>query len=133
MGRSTPIDRPPVLRGKVSGMTRQQCIRLYAGLFAVIGVGLFSASLARAQRSRPSSSKNTSQRKLSPRQIAERTGPSVVLLLTADEGGNPIALGSGFFVANDRIVTNYHVIKDASQIFVRIAGRKRLYKISFPG
>ncbi len=133
MGWSTPIDRPPVLRGKVSGMTRQQCIRFYAGLFAVIGVGLFSASLARAQRSRPSSAKNTSQRKLLPRQIAERTGPSVVLLLTADEGGNPIALGSGFFVANDRIVTNYHVIKDASQIFVRIAGRKRLYKISFPG
>jgi hypothetical protein len=56
-----------------------------------------------------------------------------VLLLTTDEAGDPVALGSGFFVASDRIVTNYHVIKDASQIFVKFAGRKRLYKILFPG
>lgn len=112
-------------------MTLQRII-LSAGL-TLIAVGLFSPSVALAQTNRPLNSRNPPQRRLSARQIAQRTGPSVVLLLTADEGGDPIALGSGFFVSSDRIATNYHVIKDASQIFVKFAGRKGLYKISFPG
>lgn len=110
-----------------------QRIMFSAGLLALIGVGLFFSSATVAQTNRPPKSRNPPQRKLSARQIAQRTTPSVVLLLTTDEGGNPIALGSGFFVASDRIATNYHVIKDAAQIFLKFAGRKRLYKISSPG
>lgn len=53
-----------------------------------------------------------------------------MLLVTADESGNPIALGSGFFVENWLIATNYHVIKDASQIYVKIVGRRGRYKIT---
>jgi hypothetical protein len=108
-------------------------IILSAGLLAVIGAGSFHPSLAPAQTSRPSRSKNTPQRKLSARQIAQRTSPSVVLLLTTDEGGNPIALGSGFFVQSNVIATAYHVIKDAPQIYAKLVGRNGRHKISSMG
>jgi len=114
-------------------MIRPRRISLFAELLGVIAVGFCYPSFALAQTNRPSRPISSAAQKLSARQIAKRIAPSVVLLLTTDESGNPIALGSGFFVASDRLATNYHVIKDASQIFVKVAGRKRLYKISFPG
>jgi S1-C subfamily serine protease len=106
---------------------------LSAGLLALIGMGLFSPSVARAQTNRAPRARNTPQRKLSARQIAQRTGPSVVLLVTTDEGGNPIALGSGFFIQSNVIATANHVIKDAPQIYAKIAGRRARHKISFVG
>src|SRR5882724_49688 len=129
----TPRIDKPTWVGRTVGSVILHRIILSVRLLAVMGIGLLSFSVEFAQVKHPSKSKNNTPQTLTARQIAQRTAPSVVLLVTTDEGGNPIALGSGFFVANDRIVTNYHVIKDASQIFVRIAGRKRLYKISFPG
>lgn len=56
-----------------------------------------------------------------------------MLLVTADEGDNPIALGSGFFVQSNVIATANHVIKDAPQIYAKIAGRRARHKISFIG
>lgn len=110
-----------------------QRIMLSIGLLALIGVGLFSPCVALAQTNRAPRSRNTPQRKLSARQIAQRTSPSVVLLVTADEGDTPIALGSGFFVQSNVIATANHVIKDAPQIYAKIAGRRASYKISFIG
>lgn len=107
-------------------MTLQRII-LSAGL-TLISVGLFSPALA--QTNRPLKSKNPPQRKLSARQIAERTAPSVVLLVTTDESGNPIALGSGFFVQGNVIATTYHVIKAAPQIYAKIVGRTGRHKIT---
>src|SRR2546422_3199100 len=106
---------------------------LSAGLLVLIGMGLFSPSVSLAQTNRPPKSRNSSQRKLSARQIAQRTGPSVVLLVTADEGGNPIALGSGFFVQSNVIATACHVIKDAPQIYAKIVGRRGRHKITVIG
>ena len=113
-------------------MTLQR-IMLSAGLLALIGMGLFSPSAALAQTNRPPKSRNPSQRKLSARQIAQRTGPSVVLLVTTDEGDNPIALGSGFFVQSNVIATAYHVIEDASRIYAKIVGRRGRHKITVIG
>jgi len=123
------IDKPSPIGRRVRSVTLQRII-LSAGLLALIGVGSFSPSVALAQTNRPPKSGNPPQRKLSARQIAERTAPSVVLLVTTDEADNPIALGSGFFVETWLIATNYHVIKDASQIYVKIVGQKGRYKIS---
>jgi S1-C subfamily serine protease len=97
----------------------------------LLAIAFAFSSVVLAQTNRPQRARNPSQPKLSARQIAQRTAPSVVLLVTTDEGGNPIALGSGFFVANYRIATNYHVVKDASEIFAKIVGRRGIYKISF--
>ncbi|MCM3873685.1 MAG: S1C family serine protease [Pyrinomonadaceae bacterium] len=98
-------------------------------LYLAFALAFSSVSLAQTNRTRRP--QNPPQQKLSARKIAQRTAPSVVLLVTTDEDGNPTALGSGFFAANYRIATNYHVVKDASEIFAKLVGRRGIYKISF--
>jgi S1-C subfamily serine protease len=44
---------------------------------------------------------------------------SVVLLIGFDANNQPLALGSGFFVKNDIIATNMHVIEGASSVKAR--------------
>jgi hypothetical protein len=66
---------------------------------------------------------------LSSREIARRSFPSVVLLLTEDESGKPISLGSGFFVRSNLIATSRHVIRHASRIYVRVIGQTRVYEV----
>src|SRR5438552_2848550 len=47
------------------------------------------------------------------RGIASRAFPSVVMLVTEDPRGQPLAIGSGFFVREDVIASNAHVIEGA--------------------
>lgn len=54
--------------------------------------------------------------KLSAEEIYEKCGPSAVEISVIADNGE--FLGSGFFVADGMIVTNYHVIKGASEITV---------------
>jgi cytochrome c-type biogenesis protein CcmH/NrfG len=89
--------------------------------FITIFVGLSLTSSALAQTTRP--------RTLTAREIAQRAFPSVVLLVTEDEKGKAISLGSGFFVRNDVVATNYHVLKDASRILARVVGSKTVYEV----
>jgi hypothetical protein len=53
---------------------------------------------------------------LTPAEIARRAFPSVVLLSMQDARGQPISLGSGFFVGNDVVATNFHVIDQAAAL-----------------
>lgn len=64
------------------------------------------------------------------RQLAQSTFPSVVLLTMQDANGQPISLGSGFFVANGVIVTNLHVVQGASSGQVKLVGQTRTYPVS---
>ncbi len=55
-----------------------------------------------------------SQRPASLPDVARTVSPSVVLIVTSDKNGNPLAEGSGFIVdPNGLIATNLHVIKGA--------------------
>ena len=65
----------------------------------------------------------------SARAIADVAFRSVVLVTMEDAGGRPIATASGFFAREDLVVTNYHVVKDASRGHVKIVGENATYVI----
>lgn len=64
------------------------------------------------------------------RQIAQNAFPSVVILVMEDANGQPVSLGSGFFVKNDIIATNLHMLEGASRGYVKIVGQKHKYEIA---
>ena len=51
---------------------------------------------------------------LSPELIYSNSRASVVTVLTFDASRAPLTQGSGFIVANNRVVTNYHVVAGCS-------------------
>jgi tetratricopeptide (TPR) repeat protein len=82
---------------------------------------LYLAQSGFAQSSRPPV--------LTAREIAQQARPSVVMVVTEDSSGNPVMQGSGFFVRDDLIATNYHVIEDARRIKIKLAGRREFYVV----
>jgi tetratricopeptide (TPR) repeat protein len=62
------------------------------------------------------------------REIARNAFPSVVLVVADSGEGHRGSLGSGFFVQDDLIVTNYHVVKGYSRISVKLVGHKEIYQ-----
>ncbi|MSU37440.1 MAG: hypothetical protein EXS36_20545, partial [Pedosphaera sp.] len=53
-------------------------------------------------------------------QIASATFPSVVLLVMEDERGQPVSLGSGFFVKEKVIASNFHVVEKAARGYTKL-------------
>ncbi len=62
--------------------------------------------------------------------IAKKAFPSVVLLTMADSHGQPLSFGSGFFVTEDLIVTNVHVVSGASQGRANCVGQSNSYTVA---
>ena len=61
------------------------------------------------------------QSSLTGEQIVEFVAPSVVLILTGKGGGQLAATGSGLIVlSNGALLTAYHLVKDASEVQVRL-------------
>jgi len=60
-------------------------------------------------------------------QIAKQAFRSTVLLVMEDDNGQPLSLGSGFFVDNGKIATNLHVIEGASRGYAKVLGLKSKY------
>ncbi len=52
-----------------------------------------------------------------------RLKKGVVIVTTFDDSGKPLLQGSGFFIDSDQVATNFHVIKNASQIRVESFNR----------
>ena len=75
------------------------------------------------------SGQNSDLPALTPKQIAQRTLPSIVILVMNNGDNNPITTGSGFFVTEDTIVTNYHVVRNAVLGAVKIYGGDEVYSI----
>ena len=65
----------------------------------------------------------------SPQQIAKKALASTVLLVMEDANGQPLSLGSGFFVKNDQVATNLHVVKGASRGYAKLVNQKTKYDI----
>ncbi len=53
-------------------------------------------------------------------QLVKRIKPSAVAIETFDARGNTLSRGSGFFIANDRIITNRHVIEKSSRVEIHL-------------
>lgn len=62
-------------------------------------------------------------------EIAKKAFRSTVLLLMEDANGQPISLGSGFFVRGGEIATNLHVIQGAARGYAKLVGEKTKYEI----
>ncbi len=115
-------------------------------ILIIIFLSSFSASgQNKRQRTQPIS-KTPTQTSLTPRQIAEKVSKSVVLIVTQDADGEPLAQGSGFFYnvpaslsakSNGQLVdgktnlvaTNLHVFKRAWQGYIKTLNDGATYKI----
>ncbi|MGH9970257.1 MAG: trypsin-like peptidase domain-containing protein [Pyrinomonadaceae bacterium] len=62
------------------------------------------------------------------REIARNAFPSVVLVLAENAKAHRTSLGSGFFIRDNLIVTNYHVIKGSLRISVKLVGHEDAYR-----
>jgi len=99
------------------------CLGLFA--FAIL---LFTQETALAQQT------VLSNENLPIEKIVEKTMPSVVLVLTGKGAGVLDKVGSGVVVRNDGIIlTAYHVIKDATQVQVRLKNGEIYDKVDLLG
>lgn len=64
------------------------------------------------------------------RDIAKQVFPSVVMLVMEDKSGQPLSLGSGFFVQEKIIATNLHVVEGSAGGYAKIVGEKQKYAIA---
>jgi S1-C subfamily serine protease/tetratricopeptide (TPR) repeat protein len=64
------------------------------------------------------------------RAIAHKTFPSVVLLTMESANGEDRYLGSGFFVREGIVATNFHVVKGSAKGSARVVGMKTEYPIA---
>ncbi len=62
-------------------------------------------------------------------QIAQTAFGSTVLLVMEDANGQPIGLGSGFFVQPNQIATNLHVVEGAARGYAKLVGKKTKHDI----
>lgn len=62
-------------------------------------------------------------------QIAQKSYSSVVMLVMEDSNGQPLSLGSGFFVKQNIVATNFHVIEGAARGYAKIVDKKTKYDI----
>ncbi len=67
---------------------------------------------------------------LTPRAIAAAALPSTVLLVLRNRITDTSKTGSGFFVGKDVIATNFHVIEDSHEGYVKIYGSKTTHEIT---
>ena len=52
----------------------------------------------------------------------------VALIISYDQEGIPFSQGSGFFINNDSLVTNYHVIEGASRVEIKLLGNESIIR-----
>ena len=65
----------------------------------------------------------------SVQRIAREAFGSTVLLIMEDPNGQPLSLGSGFFVGENAIASNLHVVEGAGSGFARIVGQDAKHEI----
>ena len=90
---------------------------------ALLAAALLWPSSAPAQKTRR-------EQPLSPREIAQKSFPSLVVVVAENVGGRTQTQGSGFFVRPGVVATNYHVIRNAKTIYVRVVKQEKVYAVT---
>ncbi len=72
---------------------------------------------------------NTSNATSTRVEIAKKVFPSIALLVMEDSHRQPLSLGSGFFVSENILITNVHVVEGAASGYVKLTGEKKKYAI----
>ena len=62
-------------------------------------------------------------------EIAKKAFRSTVLLVMEDANGQPLSLGSGFFVRDGEIASNLHVVEGAARGYAKLVGEKTKHAI----
>lgn len=62
-------------------------------------------------------------------EIARKAFSSTVLLVMEDANGQPLFLGSGFFVSDGEVASNLHVVEGAARGYAKIVGQESKYEI----
>lgn len=62
-------------------------------------------------------------------EVAKKAFGSTVLLVMEDGNGQPLSLGSGFFVRNGEIASNLHVVEGAARGYAKIIGQKAKHDV----
>ncbi|MBN2270275.1 MAG: serine protease [Sedimentisphaerales bacterium] len=62
-------------------------------------------------------------------EVARKAFTSTVLLVMEDANGQPLSLGSGFFVRDGEVASNLHVVEGAARGYAKIVGQKSKYDI----
>jgi hypothetical protein len=57
-------------------------------------------------------------------EIAKKAFASTVLLVMEDANGQPLSLGSGFFIRDGEIASNLHVVEGAARGYAKLVGQK---------
>jgi tetratricopeptide (TPR) repeat protein len=58
-------------------------------------------------------------------QLVRQIKPSAVAIETFDRTGKTLSRGSGFFIANDQIITNRHVIEKSNRVEIHLSNGKK--------
>jgi hypothetical protein len=95
--------------------------RIRASLIAALLAGLLVPIGAEAL---PTQAQNRTAQ-----EVARKTFPSTVLLVLEDANGQPLSLGSGFFVRDGEVVSNLHVVEGGARGYAKIVGQKAKYEI----
>lgn len=64
-----------------------------------------------------------------PKEIAAQAFPSVVMIVTGDSHSQPLAIGSGFFVKENVIASNAHVIEGAVGGYAKLVGQDEKFNL----
>jgi S1-C subfamily serine protease len=97
------------VRSRISVSNNDQ-VRFITGLAAILSVFLAASPITAHEPSKKEASLKR----------------AVVIVNTYDERGRPLLQGSGFFITPDRIVTNLHVLKNASLIRIETFAGKTI-------
>ena len=57
-------------------------------------------------------------------EVAKKAFGSTVLLVMEDANGQPLSLGSGFFVRDGQVASNLHVVEGAARGYAKLVGQK---------